>query len=176
MDKSMRFTWAADMMNVQPTDKILEIGCGVGLAIEAIAPALKTGKITAIDKSRTMIEKALRRNYRQVKEKKVELYALDLGKARMKPRSYTKVFAFNVNLFWTKEALTREMNLIRSWMTPSGELYLFYQPPSMSGIKKISALIARNMGSEKFSIGNTMYNEEMGCVCFMVMPVKEKRG
>jgi len=49
-------------MNIQPHSHILEIGCGVGLAVEQIVLLLKTGTITAIDHSRPMIEKAKKRS------------------------------------------------------------------------------------------------------------------
>jgi Methylase involved in ubiquinone/menaquinone biosynthesis len=57
-----RFHQAASLMNIQPHSHILEIGCGVGLAVEQIVLLLKTGTITAIDHSRPMIEKAKKRS------------------------------------------------------------------------------------------------------------------
>lgn len=38
-----RFAWAADAMNLQPNDNVLEIGCGVGLAIPELLQHLLPG-------------------------------------------------------------------------------------------------------------------------------------
>ncbi len=62
MKVSERFTWAVSVLNIKPTDNILEIGCGAGVLAEQIANKLTIGTITAIDKSMPMINMARRRN------------------------------------------------------------------------------------------------------------------
>ena len=50
-----RFLWAISILQIQPRDEVLEIGCGGGLLVEQIAARLETGRITAIDRSAAMI-------------------------------------------------------------------------------------------------------------------------
>jgi trans-aconitate methyltransferase len=51
-----------DALAVEPDDRLLEIGCGHGVAVTLACQKLDRGSITAIDRSPTMIEMASKRN------------------------------------------------------------------------------------------------------------------
>jgi cyclopropane fatty-acyl-phospholipid synthase-like methyltransferase len=57
-----RLVWAVDTLQVAPDDRLLEIGCGAGLAVSLVCERLHTGTITAIDQSEAMIRLAQQRN------------------------------------------------------------------------------------------------------------------
>ena len=59
---SERFAWAVDTLEVRPAGRLLEVGCGHGVAVSLVCERLTTGTITAIDRSPKMIEMATRRN------------------------------------------------------------------------------------------------------------------
>lgn len=59
-----RLVWAVDTLDVSPTDRILEIGCGHGVAVSLVCKKLDGGTILAIDRSARMVEMARRRNAR----------------------------------------------------------------------------------------------------------------
>src|SRR3954449_12943420 len=63
---SERFLWAVDTLEVRPTDRLLEVGCGHGIAVSLVCERLTTGTITAIDRSPKMIAMATRRNREHV--------------------------------------------------------------------------------------------------------------
>ena len=46
-----RMIWAVELMDPQPGDNILEIGCGPGYGAELVCARLTTGKLFAIDRS-----------------------------------------------------------------------------------------------------------------------------
>jgi trans-aconitate methyltransferase len=59
---SERFVWAVDTLTLDPADRVLEVGCGHGVAVSLVCGRLTSGRITAIDRSKKMIEMAARRN------------------------------------------------------------------------------------------------------------------
>src|SRR5215210_1905105 len=63
---SERFVWAVDILALDPADRVLEVGCGHGVAVSLVCERLTSGRITAIDRSKKMIEMAARRNREHV--------------------------------------------------------------------------------------------------------------
>ena len=56
-----RIRWAVDVMDVRPNDNVLEIGCGPGAGAELICARLETGKLFAIDRSESGVDRTKRR-------------------------------------------------------------------------------------------------------------------
>src|ERR671925_213141 len=97
---SDRFVWAVDTLEVRPADRLLEVGCGHGVAVSLVCEKPTTGTITAIDRSPKMIEMATRRNREHVEAGRAVLEAVALEDADLGDRHFDKVFAFNVASFW----------------------------------------------------------------------------
>ena len=47
-----RSTWTVDLLDVQPDDRILELGYGPGVGLEAALRRLSTGRLVGLDHSR----------------------------------------------------------------------------------------------------------------------------
>src|SRR3954454_9447026 len=97
---SERFVWAAGTLEVRPADRLLEVGCGHGVAVSLVCERLTTGTIAAIDRSPKMIEMATRRNRERLDAVRAVLEAVALEDADLGDRRFEKVFAFNVAPFW----------------------------------------------------------------------------
>jgi len=121
-----RIRWAVDVMDVQPTDHVLEIGCGPGAGAELICARLESGKLFAIDRSESGVDRTKRRNHAHVESGRLTVRQIDLATLRVPVKRLHKVFAFNVNLFWVRECAD-EVALLHQRVVPGGAIYLFYE-------------------------------------------------
>ena len=137
-----RIRWAVDFMDVKPSDHLLEIGCGPGAGAELICSRLETGRLFAIDRSESGVDRTKRRCASYIKAGRLTVRQIDLATLRVPVKRLNKVFAFNVNLFWVRECAD-EVALLHERVLPGGGVYLFYestrpeQVPEM--IRKASA-------------------------------------
>lgn len=113
-------------MDVQPGDNVLEIGCGPGAGAELICQKLVTGKLFAIDRSESGVDRTRRRNQKYVDAGRLTVRQIDLATLRVPVKRLNKVFAFNVNLFWVRECAD-EVALLHDRVVPGGAVYLFFE-------------------------------------------------
>jgi SAM-dependent methyltransferase len=148
-----RLQWAVQLLDVAPTDEILEIGPGPGVSVSLICGRLATGGITAIDRSAIAIQRATKRNADHVAAGRAVFQHLDLADVDLVRRGLTgqrfdKVFAVNLNLFWVRPA-DAELQLIKDLLRPGGVLQLVYETPSeeqTSGVAKAVTAALANRG------------------------------
>jgi ubiquinone/menaquinone biosynthesis C-methylase UbiE len=121
---SNRLLWAAEVLTIAPDDRILEVGCGQGVAVSLVCERLDNGRITAVDRSPKMIEMAARRNRDQAD--KARFIAASLEEADLGDEVYDKVFAVHVAALHRPGA---GLDTVRRRLAPGGRLYLFSQAP-----------------------------------------------
>jgi trans-aconitate methyltransferase len=120
-----RIRWAVDLMDPGPDDAILEIGCGPGAAAGLICDRLERGKLFAIDRSESGVDRTRRRNQRHVDAGRLTVRQIDLATLRVPVKRLDKVFAFGVNLFWVRPC-EDEVALLHERLLPGGSVHLFY--------------------------------------------------
>lgn len=135
-----RLAWAVEQLAVRPTDRVLEIGCGRGVAVALVAERLVTGSITAIDRSAHAVAGARQRNGAHLAAGRAELRHTALVELPQGPERYDKIFAVNVNVFWMSAA-ARELSLVRNLLAPLGTFSLFYEPPEPAGAAKLETVL-----------------------------------
>jgi ubiquinone/menaquinone biosynthesis C-methylase UbiE len=146
-----RIAWAIETLQIRPNDRLLEIGCGRGVAVAAISARLNGGKITAIDRSDTAIEATRQRTAAAVASGTVALRTVALEAADFPDGSFNKVFAINVNLFWVKDPAA-ELALIRRALTGDGRLFLFNEPPSAVRIPELERALTEALNAHGFTV------------------------
>src|SRR5512132_2944287 len=103
---SERFVWAVDTLALDPADRVLEVGCGHGVAVSLVCERLTSGRITAIDRSKKMIEMAAQRNRDHVAGGRAVLKTAALEQADFGDERFDKVFGlaeFSVNQVLVKD-------------------------------------------------------------------------
>lgn len=122
---SERFLWAIETLELDPNDRVLEVGCGHGVAVSLVCERLGPGgRIVAIDRSEKMIAAARRRNRLHVKSGRAVLEAVALEDVNLGRQRFDKIFAFNVAPFWLEP--NDALAVVRRHLAPSGALYVFW--------------------------------------------------
>ena len=147
------------MLDVGPDEYILEIGCGYGHMIGLVCDRLKSGHITAIDRSEAMIRAANERNKPHLKSGKAKVLRQDLLDSRSPPASFDKVFLFNINSFWMDPV--QELAEISRILRPSGEFHIFHQPPPGHDLSEFMEAFLRNLSENGYNIRATVMNEDL---------------
>lgn len=146
-----RLAWAVAILDIDPADRLLEIGCGRGAAVALACESLGGGTIAAIDRSRVMTAAARRRNAAQIAAGRATVRTVSLADARFGDARFDKIFAVNVNLFWTGAAI-RELAVIGTVLARRGALYLFYEPPTAARLRGTVATLTAVLGRNGFAV------------------------
>lgn len=147
-----RLVWAVDRLDVQPTDRLLEIGCGPGIALALVADLLRGGRVVGLDRSAKMIAAAEKRNRDLIESGRVSLLTADLASARFGRQRFDKVFAIRVNVFWTESGrVLAEMKAIARALSSEGTLHLFFDSPG-DRLNAIAGKVEATLAANKFSL------------------------
>ncbi|QRY67794.1 methyltransferase [Ensifer sp. PDNC004] len=161
-----RIDWAVDVIAPQPSDHLLEVGCGHGVAVARVCERLVDGEIVAIDRSAAMIAAAASRNAEYIAAGRAalrvsELYSIDLG-----GRRFDKVFAMRVGVF-TRGDPAREFAALVRVLKPEGRLFLFHDEPSTGADDvgaRLEAAALRHSWQVEARLGESFDSGEVACL------------
>jgi ubiquinone/menaquinone biosynthesis C-methylase UbiE len=122
---SERLRAIVDALNVRPGDRVLEIGCGHGVAATYVLE--RGAHLTAIDRSPKMIAAAARRNARF---EHAEFLVASLEDVDLGERRYDVIFAVRVGLFHREPDRARA--LAERWLAPGGTLHTAFDRPHIA--------------------------------------------
>lgn len=124
---SERLRLVVARMNILPDDRVLEIGCGHGVAATLVCERLRSGPFTGVDRSRKMIDAATRRNAKYVAAGKAEFIVAKLEEVDLGDRCFDKIFAVRVGLFYRDPGGAR--SLAERWLALGGQVFTVFDPP-----------------------------------------------
>lgn len=150
-DAPQRQEWAVEVMRIGARDRVLEIGCGHGVAVSLICAQLKSGKVTAIDRSAAMIRMASQRNAEHVAAGRAEFRIADLDSADLPTLRFDKVFSVNVSLFWLGTSPS-QIAKVKRLLAPGGALYVFHEPPKPGNLDAIADRTEAGLVEHGFAI------------------------
>jgi ubiquinone/menaquinone biosynthesis C-methylase UbiE len=125
---SERLAAIVDQLGIRPDDRVLEVGCGHGIAATMVCERLDGGRLTAVDRSAKMIEAAARRNAAHVQAGKAEFLVASLEDLDLGDRRFDVIFAVRVGLFHRDPE--RAHALVEPWLAPGGTVRAFFDPPA----------------------------------------------
>lgn len=149
----VRLSWAVEVLAVEGGERILEIGCGSGLALDQICQRLDSGRATGLDRSATAIAAARSRNRAHLRSGKARLLEGTLAHAELDER-FDKILAVNVNVFWLDPA--QELEVVRRLLAPAGQLFLCYEAPSEAQALKAERASARHLLEAGFEVSEPL--------------------
>ncbi len=151
-----RNRWTVELMDLGPSDRVLEIGFGPGLALARVCDQLRDRQVVGLDHSPEMLEMAGHRNGEHVSSGKLRLC---LGDAEDRAAfdqpdlrgPFSHVFAVNVSIFWRDpEAVLRRL---RERLSEDGKIFLTNQPRIGDRSDAASISAARRLAGHAASAG-----------------------
>lgn len=147
-----RIRWAVDFIDVKRDDHILEIGCGTGHAADLICRRLEgKGKMFAIDRAEAGVDRTKIRCQEHIDAGKLKVRQIDLATLRVPVKRLTKVFAFDVNLFWVRDC-SDEVALLHERVLPGGSVNLFYSANKTENVKEMISKAAESLTKGGFRV------------------------
>jgi ubiquinone/menaquinone biosynthesis C-methylase UbiE len=140
-----RNTWVASLLDVQPTDRVLEIGFGPGLAIAELSRRVgASGHVYGLDHSDVMLRQATKRNAAAIQAGRV---TLTLGTVEQLPPAldgpFDAILAVNSLGFWPAPA--ERLHDLRRRLTPGGCIAIASQPRCPGATRNTSLDAARKI-------------------------------
>jgi ubiquinone/menaquinone biosynthesis C-methylase UbiE len=121
-----RNEWTLDLLALKPTDRLLEVGFGPGIAIEKASQIITKGLIVGVDHSATMMRQASKRNAAAIERETVKLYLGTIEALPAFDKPFDKICSANVVQFWHDPVVI--FKKLRSFLAPGGIISTTYMP------------------------------------------------
>jgi trans-aconitate methyltransferase len=121
-----RNRWAVDQLAVRPADRVLEIGFGPGVALEALVARVTGGAVHGIDHSDVMVRMATRRNARAVAEGRLRLSRAGVADVDEALAPLDLILAVNNMGMWPDPPA--QLSHLAGLLAPGGRIAVGQQP------------------------------------------------
>ena len=138
-----RNRWAVGLLDIQPTDRVIEVGSGPGVALAALAARATRGLVVGVDHSQVMIGQARRRNRAAVRAGRVRLVHAPVEGLTVDGGPFDAALAVNTVTMWPDPgARLRELGRL---LRPGGRIALVSQPRCPGATAATSAAAATEL-------------------------------
>ncbi|MFD2466124.1 class I SAM-dependent methyltransferase [Amycolatopsis silviterrae] len=120
----VRNRWAVELLEVQPGERVLELGCGPGVAVAALAAHAE--RVVGVDHSAVVIRQAQRRNRAAIRAGRVRLVCASVENLLLSDGPFDAALAVNTLGMWP-DPVARLRELARL-LRPGGRVALVSQP------------------------------------------------
>ena len=121
-----RNRWTVELIAPEVNARVLEIGCGPGLALAATCERVTTGRIVGLDHSPLMLAQAAKRNRNAIETGHLQLHLGGLDSLAALNPDFEIVYSINVAMFWRDRPAA--LRAIYRVLRPHGLVATTYQP------------------------------------------------
>ncbi len=152
-----------DTLAIEPADRLLEVGCGHGVAVSLACERLDGGSIVAIDRSPKMIAMASARNTDHVAAGRASFQTVALRDADFGAASFDKVLAVHVGVFLRGEP-ARELRVIEGFRSPGGRLHVVFQAFTEAEVPATAERLTAVLTRHGFAVAEVLVEDRSVCV------------
>jgi len=121
-----RNLWTVDLLDLQPDDRVLELGPGPGVTLSVILDKLPNGFVVGVDHSATMLRQCEKKNRRDLDAGRLKLLEGNFTELPELPGVFDKILAVNSLQF---DAMNPEaLKQVVRYLTDDGTLAITFQP------------------------------------------------
>lgn len=151
---SARIAWAVGCLDVHADDRVLELGCGHGVALSLVCERLSGGVAIGVDRSPKMTAAALARNREHVEAGRARVVTAALHEADLRDERFDVVFAIHFPPLLRGDP-SRELAVVHRHLAPNGRLYALSQPFTQAGVEPAAEHAKRTLTAAGFAIERT---------------------
>ena len=148
-----RNRWVVSLLDVQPSDRILEVGFGPGVAIAGLSALTPNGVVFGVDHSDVMVRVATRRNAAAIRAGRVELSQAEADALPDFGAPLDRVVAVNSIGFWPEPvARLKELHAL---LRAGGTIAIASQPRCPGATAETSAKAGQEIATRLSEAGFT---------------------
>ena len=121
-----RVRWAVSLLELQPHDRVLDVGCGPGYSTGIIARQVTQGFVVGLDRSELMTAMAQRRLRSHLASRRVMLVCAEAQDLPKFDVTFDKVAS--IDAFRIEENPSATLRHLRARMTPGGRIAMVVSP------------------------------------------------
>ncbi len=148
-----RNQWVVEVLDLPPDVRLLEVGFGPGIAIEAFARALPDGHVYGIDHSDVMLRQATKRNAEAVRAGRVHLAQRSVADLPEYDVAMDAIVAVNNMWFWPEPPI--RLKELRTALRAGGRIAIVTQPRSKGATAETSRAAAAGVEQSLQDAGYT---------------------
>jgi SAM-dependent methyltransferase len=138
-----RIMWTLSLLDVQPDDRVLEVGFGPGVSIQVASRIASRGFVAGIDHSEVMLRQAMRRSRAAIRQGRVDLRLASASEVPDYDQRFDKIFSINSIHFW--EDPVGSLKQLRGLLKPEGVLAITIQPRSRNATNDTTQVIGQEL-------------------------------
>ena len=119
-----------DLLQIEPTQRVLELGCGPGWALREASARATAGHVLGLEISAASLSVARRTNRSQIHDGHISLRQVDGQHLELEPGTFDRVFSVHSIYFW--KDLDRTIVQLSEALRTGGELVLAFRPETPS--------------------------------------------